>query len=268
VLHLIPLPELHLLNSESSENANRMLWAKRLSLKNQQSGMCTACNEIEGRIQCPWCMEPFPRVPHGHPQQAHSCAYTTQCLNIHALGEQWIEEVTDVEVVQTSQEECLEGEHLKFKAHIRGWKTEIRKERCQQLLDKNDYNLRRALLRPLWKDVLLIPQAWYPEHKPRYETQGWWYVPAEEILGRECKSCRAFHELAEYAGTKRRKESQGQCRSCQSKESQADAPSTRRKREKAAYKRAAVMTGDGTPRRSERTSGRERVKCPDGSEKI
>jgi hypothetical protein len=25
------------------------------------------------------------------------------------------------------------------------------------LLDKNDYNLRRALLRPLWKDVLLLP---------------------------------------------------------------------------------------------------------------
>jgi hypothetical protein len=223
-------------------------------------GMCTACNEIEGRIQCPWCMEPFPRVPHGHPQQAHSRARTTQCLNIHARGEQWIEEVTDVEVVQTPQEECLEGEHLKFKAHIRGWKTEIRKERCQQLLDKNDHNLRRALLRPLCKDVLLIPQAWYPEHKPKYETQGWWYVPAEEILGRECKSCRAFHELAEYAGTKRRKESLGQCRNCQSKESQAVAPSTRRKKKKAAYKRVAVMTGDGTPpRRSERTSGRERV---------
>jgi len=34
--------------------------------------------------------------------------------------------------VQTPQEECLEGEHLKFKAHIRGWKTETRKEWCQQ----------------------------------------------------------------------------------------------------------------------------------------
>jgi hypothetical protein len=169
-----------------------------------QHGMCTACNEIEGCIQCPRCMEPFPQVPHGHTQPAHSHVYTTQCLNIHALGEQWIEEVTDVEVAQTSQAEHLEGEHLKFKAHIRGWKTEIRKERCQQLLGKNDHNLRRALLRPLWKDVLLIPQAWYPEHKPRYETQGWWYAPAGEILGRECKSCKAFHELAEYAGTKRR----------------------------------------------------------------
>jgi len=88
-----------------------------------------------------------------------------------------IEEVTDVEIVQTPQEECLEGEYLKFKAHIQGWKTETRKERCQQLLDKSDYNLRRALLRPLWKDILLIPQAWYPEHKPKYEMQGWWYAP-------------------------------------------------------------------------------------------
>ena len=146
-----------------------------------QHGMCTACNEIEGCIQCPRCMEPFPQVPHGHTQPAHSHVYTTQCLNIHALGEQWIEEVTDVEVVQTPQEECLEGENFKFKAHIRGWKTEIRKERCQQLLDKNDHNLRRALLRPLCKDVLLIPQAWYPEHKPKYETQGWWYVLLRQI---------------------------------------------------------------------------------------
>ena len=130
------------------------------------------------------------------------------------LGEQWIEEVTDVEIVQTPQEECLEGEHLKFEAHIRGWKTETRKERCQQPLDKSDYNLRQALLRPLWKDILLIPQAWYPEHKPKYETQGWRYAPSEEVLGRECKSCSVFYELAGFAGTKRRKESLGQCRKC------------------------------------------------------
>jgi hypothetical protein len=127
------------------------------------------CNEIEGHIQCPWCMEPFPLVPHGHQQQAHSRARTTQFLNIHALGEQWIEEVTYVEIVQTPKEE---GEHFKFKAHIQGWKTETRKERCQQLLDKSDYNLRRVLLRPVWKDILLVSQAWYPEDKPKYETQG------------------------------------------------------------------------------------------------
>jgi hypothetical protein len=116
-------------------------------------------------------MGPFPQVPHGYQQKANSHARTTQCLNLHALGEQWIEEVTDVEIVQAPQEECLKGEHLKFKANIPGWKIETRKERCQKLLDKRDHDLRQALLRPLWKDVLLIPQAWYPEHKPKYETQ-------------------------------------------------------------------------------------------------
>jgi len=77
---------------ESWVRMNSARCARRLSkLGNRcpkcQHSMCTACNEIEGRIQCPWCMEPFPQVPHGHPQQAHSRAYTTQCLNIHALGE-------------------------------------------------------------------------------------------------------------------------------------------------------------------------------------
>jgi hypothetical protein len=152
-------------------------------------------------------------MPHGH-QPAHNHARTTQCLNLHALGEQWIEEVTDVDIVQTPPEECLEGEHLKFKAHIRGWKARTRKERCQDLLVKADHNLRQALLRPLWKDVLLIPRDWYPEHQPRYETKGWWYVPAEEVLGRACKSCNAFCETADFVGAKRRREVSVRCYKC------------------------------------------------------
>ena len=125
-------------------------------------------------------MAPFPQLPNGHSEQNSSRG--TQCLNLHTLGEQWIEEVTDVEIVQTTSEECIEGEHLKFKAHIRGWKTASREKRCQSLLAKTKRTLRKALLSTLWKDVLLIPQAWYPEYTPKYETQGWWYVPAEEVL--------------------------------------------------------------------------------------
>jgi hypothetical protein len=56
---------------------------------------------------------------------------------------------------------------------------------------------------------LLITQAWYPEHKPKYKTQGWWYAPSEEVLGRVCKSCSVFYEFAEFVGSKRRKESLG-----------------------------------------------------------
>ena len=43
----------------------------------------------------------------------------TRCLNLHNLGEQWIEKVTGVDFVPTSMEDCPEGEHLRFKARPR-----------------------------------------------------------------------------------------------------------------------------------------------------
>jgi hypothetical protein len=144
-----------------------------------QHGLCTVCNDIESRTQWPWYTEPIPQLPNGHRQSEQNNSLVTHCLNLHALGEQWIEEVTDVDIVRTTPEECLEGEHLKFKAHIPGWKAVTRERRCQSLLEKTEHNLRKALLGTPWKDVLLVPQAWYPEHTPKYETKGWWYVPAK-----------------------------------------------------------------------------------------
>ena len=107
-----------------------------------------------------------------HRQPARTHARAPPCLNLHALGEQWIGEVSDVDVVQTPQEESLDGDQLVFKAHIRGWETDVRQTRCQFLLEKSDHNLSRALLKPEWKDVLLIPQHWYPAQTPKYETSG------------------------------------------------------------------------------------------------
>jgi hypothetical protein len=113
-------------------------------------------------------------------------------------------------------EGCPEGEHLRFKARVRGWKTEAREKRCQRLLGiTTEHNLRRALLDAQWKDVLLVPQAWYPEHTPKYETKGWWYVPAEEVLGRTCKTCKAFCELTDFIGTKRRRTGSVNCLKCE-----------------------------------------------------
>ena len=149
--------------------------------------MCTACNDAESRTQCPRCTEPIPQIPNGHQHSDSSSSFGAPCLNLHALGEQWIEEVTDVDFVRTNTEGHLEGEHLKFKAHIRGWKAGTRERRCQHLLQKSNHNLRKALLNATWKDILLVPQAWYPDHTPKYQTQGWWYVPAEEVLGRTCR---------------------------------------------------------------------------------
>ena len=121
---------------------------------------------------------------------------------MHALGEQWIEKVSDVDIAQPPQEDSHEGDQLTFKAHIRGWETDDRQTRCQYLKGKSDLALRQALLKSDWKDILLIPKSWYPAESPKFETAGWWYAPAEEVLGRTCKSCRTFYEIKNSAGTK------------------------------------------------------------------
>ena len=133
------------------------------------------------------------------------------------------------------------------------------KEPCQNLLGKPDHNLLQALLRPLWKDVLLIPRDWYPEHQPRYGTKGWWYVPAEEVLGRVCKSCNAFCEIADFVGSKRRREVSVRCYKCQLEIDRTSVSSGREQKTDASRKRAAVTLEGSTLRRSERVKGQERV---------
>jgi hypothetical protein len=127
----------------------------------------------------------------------------------------------------------------------------VRKERCNSLLAKADHNLRQALLGARWKDVLLVPQEWYPEYTPRYETKRWWYVPAEAVLGRACKSCNAFCELADFVGAKRQRTVSVICYKCNLEENRTDTPG--------GYKRAALTLDGGSFRRSDRVQGRGRV---------
>ena len=59
-------------------------------------------------------------MPNGHQHSEPNSSLGTQCLNLHALGEQRIEEVTDVDTVRTTPEECLGGEHLNSKPTSEG----------------------------------------------------------------------------------------------------------------------------------------------------
>ena len=229
-----------------------------------QHESCTVCNDKEGRTQCPRCRTPFPHMNPVHRQQALAHACAPPCLNLHALGEQWIGEVSDVDIVQSPQEDSHEGDQLIFKAHIRGWETDVRQTRCQYLKGKSDLALRQALLRPRWKDILLIPQIWYPADSPKFETAGWWYAPAEEVLGRTCKSCRTFYEIENSAGAKRSRRSSVTCPKCQSEKDQAKATGERGKQKNVHRKKAARILDTSNPRRSERTRGQERV-CYHGS---
>jgi hypothetical protein len=74
---------------------------------------------------------------------------------------------------------------------------------------------------------LLIPQigsahttAWYPEDIPIDSKPGWWYVPAEAIVGRLCKRCNTFREKAEFTSNEcdTQMMNNASCRKCQPEE--------------------------------------------------
>jgi hypothetical protein len=102
---------------------------------------------------------------------------------------------------------------------------------------------------------------WYPAHSPKYETKGWWYAPAEEVLGRTCKSCRTFYEIENSVGAKRSRRNTARCPKCQPENDQAGAVGERGKQKNAQRKKAAQALDASNLRRSERVHGQERVYC-------
>ena len=64
---------------------------------------------------------------------------------------------------------------LEFLAQIRGWQSEARKQRWDQLLQLNDLGLRAALERAAGTDIFFIPKAHFAEETPQREDERWWY---------------------------------------------------------------------------------------------
>jgi hypothetical protein len=86
--------------------------------------MCITRNEVKGLTECPMCSEVFPRMETEQCTLVQGKSPREECLNVHALGERWIEKVTDARVSGRSQNE---GEYLDLWAHIRGWEMEDKK---------------------------------------------------------------------------------------------------------------------------------------------
>ena len=168
--------------------------------------------------------------------------------------------------LRATTQEYLEGKHLKFKAHIRGWEASFRERLCQSLLVKTESNLWKVLLIAPWRDILLVPHAWYPDHKPKFETPGWWYAPAEAVLGRTCKSCNAFCELADFTSTKGKRTVSEICLRCQSKNDWISTHRGCRTTKDAPRKRTAPMPDGSVLRRSARFRDQEHVNYHEGAE--
>ena len=63
-------------------------------------------------------------------------------MNVHALGDNWIEKVTRVR--QPEESDAI-SEDLQFLALVRGWETITRQARCRALLDIEFHCSRRRM---------------------------------------------------------------------------------------------------------------------------
>ena len=104
-------------------------------------------------------------------------AEVASVVNMHRLGESFVEKVIDVRRRVTADgKAAAPGESLEFLALIQGWQSEARRERRERLLKLNDIGLRMALEHATVKDVFFIPEVHFAEEKPMLaDDDGWWY---------------------------------------------------------------------------------------------
>ena len=154
-----------------------------------------------------------------HPANADHQRYRRpkqMVVNVHALGELFIESVHDVR--WTLDPVDSPGEHLQFRAQVRGWNNTDRAARRQRLLAlSTDTSLRSTLVHATAPDLFFLPREMWPNIAPEQEETGWWYKVVNEILFRKCKRC---HEKKTQDCYDKQAWSQchpAECRSCQPK---------------------------------------------------
>ena len=163
-----------------------------------QSKSCVECNESLVQVKCSRCQTCITSSPHARAQGKRKKPVGIQLLNVHALGDNWIEKVIGA---RQPEESDATPEDLQFLALVRGWETATRQVRCKTLLDiESDRKLQQDLIRGQHRDVLFIPQTWYPASATKFETNGWWYAPAEELWVKLCRGCATWCEEREFTG--------------------------------------------------------------------
>jgi len=92
------------------------------------------------------------------------------------------------------------GESLEFLAHIRGWQSEARRQRRDQLLQLGSIGLRVALEGAAGEDIFFIPQVHFTTETPALvDDEGWWYRVRSVIWIRRCRKCEVRKEQKDFA---------------------------------------------------------------------
>ncbi len=200
---------------------------------------CTICQQEKEK--CDVCNGPIPLITDPGAGSAKSYAQRLQAkgmksarvvsVNMHQLGESFVEKVTDVRRRITGNGETVApGESLEFLAHIRGWQSEVRRQRRDKLLKLHDIGLRVALENAAGKDIFFIPEVHFAQETPKLEDdEGWWYQVRSIIWCRECRKCRVRKERAGFEENEWTKTRPAICTRCNGKSGARKAPSGMRK---------------------------------------
>ena len=140
-----------------------------------------------------------------------------EVVNVHKLGENFIEDVSDVRwSLRPQSVDDKPGELLQFKANIRGWKGEDRVARRKELLSlKTDIGFRNALLQANTSDLLFLPQAMWPSMQPTQGEKGWWYRVKDTVRFRKCQRCGTKKTQDEYHKESWSRFTPAMCKTCQ-----------------------------------------------------
>ena len=152
-------------------------------------------------------------------------------VNMHRLGESFVEKVSDVRRRSTVDgKAAAPGESLEFLAHIRGWQSEARKQRGYQLLQLNDIGLRVALTRAAGADILFIPEVHFARQTPELDDEEWWYQVRSVIWCRECRECGVRKEQKEFRQSEWNKKQPAICARCVTGEDKERASASRKRK--------------------------------------
>jgi hypothetical protein len=148
-------------------------------------GWCTHCQQE--KEECDVCSVPITLTANSGVRGLKSYAQRSQAkgmksaeevsVNMHKLGESFVENVSDVRRRATVDgQAAAPGDSLEFLAHIRGWQSEARKQRRNKLLQLNsDIGLRVALTGAAGADIFFIPEKHFAGATPELDDEGWWY---------------------------------------------------------------------------------------------
>ena len=187
-------------------------------------GWCTLCQQAEEK--CDVYSAPMPPVTNfgaaneeyhtqGLKDKRMKGAEVIASVNMHQLGENFVERECDVRRRTTvNGQAAAPGESLEFLAQIRGWQSEARKQRRDQLLQLKPIGLRAALTCAAGTDIFFIPLAHFAKVTPEHGDEGWWYQVQSVIWCRECQRCGGRQEQAGFELKEWHKDQPAMCARC------------------------------------------------------